>query len=289
MGRRAAGGGEPRHRRGCRHLLGVVRTGGCLHRRRKYHDASKQDGAFVVSDGCQQVTLSDASYEVGGCVTEEDDGTLDLTDQQSNIDGVDVSASDADEVSYDDGGSEGNAVISAGTSTLSLDLDGTPIPVFTDTLDDQLTAPITVTATASAAATIAGLPISGRLTLTPSAGGTAEGRGTVTLPAALGGGKATLKFTTTVNKGLSNVTVTVTVTDAQVSFMQLFKVSRLTLTYAAGTGGTGTWTVGGTAASGGTTSSQFSGKLVYSGHTLTSAKLDVGKISLAGLTTVSSP
>jgi hypothetical protein len=260
-----------------------------------YTDGYNDNEAFVVDStaapSCDSATLDDGSYEVGGCFSEQDSGTLDVTDQQSNIDGIDVSASSGDQVSYDDGGSEGHAVTSAGDSTLSLDLDSTDIPFFTGQLDDLLTGPISVTvgdtedsarmAAATTTVAVGGLPLSGKLTITPASGGKATGTASTTLPAVLGGGKATLTFTTTVNSGLSNVKVSV----AKATFMQLFSLSKVTLTYDALND---TWSVSGTASSGGSTSAPFKGSLTYSDGTLSSASLSVGKISLAGLVDLSS-
>lgn len=246
---------------------------------------------FVASDTvCQRATLTDASYEFGGCFAEQDAGTLDVTTQRSNLDGVVVSASPADQVSYDDGGANGHALVSSGAATLSLNLGGSLIPVFTGTLDDQLTGPIGVNLPGSAAAAragpagkappdVRGVPISGKLTISPDSGGKAAGAATAVLPAVLGGGTAKLTFTTTVNKGLSNVKVTAT----RASFLQLFSLSDLVLTYKAGRAGTGTWKVSATVSSAGKAATPFSGTLAYKGNTLTSAALSMGAVSLAGL------
>jgi hypothetical protein len=254
---------------------------------------------FVVSSTastptCQDLTQADGQYEFGGCFTEEDNDSVDVTDQQSNLDGVDVSASASDDVTYDDGGTAGDNLVSAGDSTLSLDLDGTLTPIFSGTLDDSLTGPITVSVPGSAAAhregasvpgaasasgaTIAGLPLSGTLTLTPSSGGSATVTGSVTLPAVLGSGKAALTATTTVNQGLSNIKVTI----SKASFLQLFALTKLTLTYSAGT-----WNLTATASTGGTKATTLSGSLTYADDTLTSATMTVKNFSLAGLVDVS--
>jgi hypothetical protein len=262
-----------------------------------YAESSSRFQAFVASEtDCQEVTMTDGDYQFGGCVDEEDHDTLDVTDQLSNVDGIDVSASPTDQVSYDDGGSEGNAVVSSGPSTLSLDLDGAQDPVFDGPIDDQLTKPITIDvqqgdsvepAAGSTPATIGGLPLSGQLTLTPTSdpsNGTLTGKGSVTLPPVLGGGKASLAFTSTVNKGVTSASVTI----SKATFMQLFSVSNLKLTYKASSGGTDTWTVAeGKASTGGKTSAQFSGQLVYDDDELDSASLKVASISLAGMATIS--
>lgn len=253
-----------------------------------------------VAQPCQQVTQADGDYDFGGCVAAEDDGTQDVTDSQSNLDGMDVSASPSDEVTYDDGGSAGDVLTSAGDSTLSLDLGGTQIPVDTAELDDSLTGPITFDVagddivrpvlprsprlTASGGASVAGMPITGKLTFTPQLSGgkpdgTAKATVGTTLPPALGGGKATLTATSTVNKGITGVTVTA----EKASFLQLFTLTKVKLSYAASSGGTATWTVSATA-SGGTA---LSGTLVYDGNELESASLSLGSISLAGLVKLS--
>ena len=69
--------------------------------------------------------------------------------------------------------------------------------------------------------------------------------------------------------------------------MQLFRLSKLTLTYGERTDGTGTWQVSGRASPGGQTSAPFTGSLTYSGDTLSEVELSVGAISLAGLADLS--
>jgi FG-GAP repeat len=243
---------------------------------------STASGAVYVyggDSGCEQVTAPDGDYEFSGCVTQEDDGTLDVTSQQSDLDGVQVSASAADEVSYNDGDSAGDTLTSTAPSTLSLSLGSTLIDVFSGVLDEPLTEPITVQV--AAGTQIAGLTMSGSLTLTPDSGGQATGSVTVTLPPVLGGGTGTLTFTTTVAEGLSSVQVSV----PQATFMGLFSLSDVSLAY---TPGTRTWSVSATATTGGGTSAPFSGSLTYSEDTLSAASLEVGGISLAGLTDISS-
>jgi len=244
-----------------------------------YHGSMASGAVYVFGGGgCQQVTEPDGDYEFGGCVTEEDGGTLDVTTQESDLDGVQVSASATDQVSYNDGDSDGDTLTSGHASTLSLSLGSSLIKVFRGVLDEQLTGPITVDIPDGTQ--IAGLTVSGTLTLTPDSGGQASGAVTVTLPPVLGGGTGTLTFTTTVNAGLSSVQVSV----PQATFMGLFSLSDVNLAY---TPGTRTWSVSATATTGGSTSAPFTGSLVYSDDTLSSASLSVGGISLAGLTDIS--
>jgi hypothetical protein len=251
-----------------------------------YTDSAGHEQALVTGggsgSGCQQATLADGSYEAGGCFTREDAGTVDVTDKQSNLDGIDVSASSSDDVTYDDGTSVGHELTSSGTSTLSLDLNGVLTTIFTGKIKAKLTGKLQYAVPKGAK--IGGLPMSGTLTISPSSGGTATVQGTVTLPPALGGGKATLKATSTVNKGLSGVTVTV----SKASFLQLFTVASLTLKWTAGAGGTSTWQVAeATASTGGKKTAKLTGTLTYAGGTLKSAGLDVKNFSLAGLIDVS--
>ena len=87
-----------------------------------------------------------------------------------------------------------------------------------------------------------------------------------------------LTATTTVNKGLSDVTVMV----SKASFLQLFTLSKLTLTYSAGA-----WQVTAVASTGGKKTTTLSGTLTYTGSALKSAALTVKNFSLAGLADVS--
>jgi hypothetical protein len=249
---------------------------------------------------CEQVTQADGDYEFGGCVTEEDDATQDVTDAESNLDGIGVSASSSDPVTYDDGGSIGDELTSPGDSTMSLDLDGTQVPVSDGPLDDNLTAPITIplsdgsssgrgrASTATTSVNLAGLALSGTLDLTPVlSGGTPTGSLTATataaLPAVLGGGTGKLTATSTVNDGLTKAVVALDKT----SFLQLFKLTNLTLTWEAGSDGDQTWQVKATASAGGTKTAKLTGSLTYDDDTLTAATLSVNGLSLAGLADLS--
>ena len=227
-----------------------------------------------VAEGCQQATDTDGDYEFGGCVTAEDGGTEDVTDAQSNLDGIDVSASPTDEVTYDEGGSVGDFLTSAGDSTLSLDLDGAQTPVDQGELDDSLTGPISFDVSDNAAlrrpgerspavtvagkAVVGGLPISGKLTVNPQASksspaGTAAVTVGTVLPAVLGGGAATMTATTTVNRGITGIKVTA----ARASFLRLFQLSNVVLSYGPGTDGGASWHVTATASSGGASGTQL--------------------------------
>jgi hypothetical protein len=240
-------------------------------------------GTLTFTLTCEQSTQPDGSYEFGGCVTPEDDETQDVTVSASNLDGIGVSASPSDAVTYDDGGAAGDELTSAGDSTLSLDLDGTQIPVFSGPVNDSLTAPITL----SAPAKLAGLGLSGKLDLTPvlsggSPTGSLTATATATLPSVFGGGTGKLTATSTVNKGLTKAVVTVD----KASFLQLFTLTNLTLTWTSGSGGE-TWKVAATASAGGARKGNLTGSLTYENDTLTAAALSVKGLSLAGLADLS--
>ena len=248
-------------------------------------DCTITSGTVTFTLDCEQVTQPDGSYEFGGCVTPEDDATQDVTDTASNLDGIGVSASQSDLVSYDDGAG-GDELVSAGDSTLSLELDGTPLPIFSGPLADSLTAPITV----SAPDELAGLALSGNLVLTPAAGGSLTpatagsltATATATLPAVLGGGKGKLTATSTVNQGLTKAVVTVD----KASFLKLFQLTGVSLTWTSGKGGQ-TWQVKATASAGGAKKGSLTGSLRYADGTLTAAALSLKGLSLAGLTDLS--
>ena len=232
---------------------------------------------------CEQETQPDGNYEFGGCVTPEDDETQDVTVSASNLDGIGVSASPSDLVTYDEGAA-GDELTSAGDSTLSLDLDGTQVPIFDGPVNETLSAPITV----SAPAKLAGIGLSGKLDLTPAlSGGAPTGSltatATATLPAVLGGGTGKLTATSTVNKGLTKVVVTLD----KASFLQLFQLKNVTLTWTPGSGGGQTWKVAATASAGGAKTGKLTGSLTYSDDTLTAASLSVNGLSLAGLADLS--
>jgi YVTN family beta-propeller protein len=236
--------------------------------------ANSEDDTVSVIGGCTAQDVTDGSFQVSGCL-DDGSGGNDFTDQESTIDGVDLFGNPGDVVDYS---TTSDDVTSTGATTVSLVLGSEPIPIFEgDLSDDSLAGPLSFDVAANTQ--IAGMTISGTLTLTATSPGSASGSVSVTLPPALGGGIGTLTFDTSTDGGLSDLSITV----GQANFMQLFSLTDLTLTYSADT-----WTIDGTASSGGSTSTTFSGTLTYSDDTLDSASLTVGDISVAGLFDVGS-
>ncbi len=224
--------------------------------------------------GCTQQSVDVGSYVADGCLTDEPGG-VDVAQGQSHVDGVAVDTTAPDAVSY--GTSGQTDVASSKPVSVALILGHASTTIFNGLLDKSLGAPVTFTVPPHT--TLAGLALSGSLTLTPATPGKATGTVTATLPPVLGGGQGTLSFTTETNVGLSSLTLKV----PKATFMQLFSVSDLSLAFTA----PGTWQVSGTATTGGTSSAKFSGSLTYTKNTLTAASLQVGGISLAGLVDVS--
>lgn len=234
-----------------------------------------QPAADQLAFGCTQQSVDVGSYIADGCLTDETGGN-DIAQGQSHVDGVAVDSTTPDAVTYATAGQ--TDVASSKPVSVSLILGTTTTKIFSGLLNKSLSAPVTFTVPPNT--TLAGLALSGSLTLTPATPGVASGTVTATLPPVLGGGTGTLSFMTQTNVGLSNVTLQV----PKATFMQLFSVSNLSMSFTS----PGTWKVSGTATTGGTTSASFSGSLTYSKNVLTDASLQVGGISLAGLVDLSS-
>jgi hypothetical protein len=230
--------------------------------------------------GCTQQDVTDGAWQVSGCLTDEANG-VDVAQASSAIDGVTLTppAKTTDAVSYE---TKSHQVTSNGRSvTVSLPMAGNPaVQIFKGAVAKAVSGPVSFTLPANTK--LGGLAISGTVTLTPGSPGQASGKVSVTLPQVLGNTRGTLTFTTATGGTLSNLTVTV----PKATFMQLFALSNVTLSYSA-SGSSGTWNVSGTASTGGQTSTTFSGSLAYSNNNPTSASLTVGTISLAGLLDIS--
>ncbi len=236
--------------------------------------------------GCNSVTVTDGSYDVHGCLTEEAYNNNDNTDQQSSVDGLDYSANPTDQVNYST--SAGGSVASQSTSTVSLNLQNTLIKIFKGPVSAKLSQPMTFAIPANTQ--IAGMKLSGNLTITPVIPGQATGTVSVTLPgvigasSGIGGATGTLTFTTTTPGGgslggLSNLSISV----PQANFMNLFALTNVTLDYQS-SGGRHDWKVSGTASSGAGKTTRFSGKLTATPTgSITAASLKIGSVSLAGL------
>lgn len=233
-------------------------------------DSSKDLETF----GCTEQVIPDGHYQVKGCLTDEPDGD-DISQQGAQVDGVGVSSSPTDGVDYVPGSSD---VQSSGSVNVTLPLtSSSAVTIFQGVLSKALSSQVTFAVPAGTM--VAGIGISGTLTLTPGSTGQATGSVTATLPAILGGGTGTLTFTTTTGGTLSNVKISV----PKANFMQLFSLTNLTLAFNA----PGTWNIAATASTGAGTSTQFSGSLVYANNTITSGSLTVSSIDLAGMVTIS--
>jgi len=243
-------------------------------------NSSGEGEIVIVQAGCTQQVVTDGSYRVSGCLTDGSGGD-DPTQQQSSIDGIDVTASSTDVVDYS---TSGDTVTSQGTSNVDLVLGSEQITVFSGVLSDSLSGELQFTIPKGTQ--LAGLTLSGTLTLKPKSLGEASGSVTVTLPAALGGGVGTLTFITSTIGGLSKLKVTV----QKANFLHLFSLSNISLQFSQ----PDTWTVSGStgttasASTGGTTTTTFSGSLAYTNNALSTASFQVGSISLAGLLNISS-
>lgn len=228
---------------------------------------------IIETFGCETQRITDGTWQAAGCLTDEP-GDRDVTEKQSQVDGVDVSASPTDQVAYLPGTED---VTSRGTVTVSLPLTKTTaVTIFEGKLAQALKGHVTFSVPSGTK--VAGLEISGSITLTPVSLGKAHGSVTATLPAILGGGTGTLTFTTNTRATLSNVSITA----PRATFMQLFSLSKLHLAFNA----PGTWEILATASTGATTHTAFSGKLVYAGNALKSGTLAVSSISLAGMISI---
>lgn len=229
--------------------------------------------ADVETFGCTQQVITDGTWQAAGCMTDET-GTRDVTQKESHLDGLGVSASATDDVTY---AAATKDVASHGTVSVSLPVtSSTAITIFKGKLQRALKGPVTFSIPAKTK--IAGIGISGSITLSPVSLGKAHGSVTATLPAILGGGTGKLTFTTNTGGTLSNVVITV----PKATFMQLFSLTTLHVAFQA----PGTWQLSATASTGGTTQTKFSGKLVYASNTLKSGTLAVSSISLAGMVTI---
>jgi Calx-beta domain len=228
---------------------------------------------IVETFGCETQVITDGAWQARGCMTDET-GDRDVTEKQSQVDGAHISASATDQVTYLPASAD---VTSHGSVTVSLPLTkSTAVTIFKGKLAQALSGAVTFSVPSGTK--VAGIGISGSLTLTPVSPGKASGSVTATLPAILGGGTGKLTFTTTTSGTLSNVSITV----PKATFMQLFSLTTLHVAFNA----PGTWELSATASTGGTTQTKFSGKLVYASNTLKSGTLAVSSISLAGMVTI---
>lgn len=230
--------------------------------------------------GCQAVTDQPVgAWAYSGCVNQVD-STDAVTNQTSQLDGMEVSASTHDRVDYSTGGAAGVAVTSSGSSTVSLNVAGNLVAIFRGVLSKSLPGPVTFTVPAGTQ--IAGVKLAGTLTITPVAGqvGQATGVASATLPALFGSSTGTLSFTTAVNGGVSNLVLVI----PHASFGDLLSLSGVTLTFSPTTGWsiTGTTTIGG-----GSNTAPLTGTATFANNTLTAGHLSAFNLDVFGLLKVS--
>ena len=230
--------------------------------------------------GCQQQTdLSDGEWAAQGCFSADADQTDFQGSQQENpsgfsLSGLTVTPPSSTPADLDvDGASGDTASLPAGTTLgLNLGVSGGVAQFFNGQDVLNLTG-VPQKITVAANSVIAGFPISGSMTFNPQQGNLSGTVQTV-LPPILGGGKANMKFTTSLSKGLTSLEV-----DAdQASLGNLFAVSGVKITWSQGQG----WTFSGTVTRAGQTV-PVNGTLVYTNNQLTSGHIEVDNVSLAGL------
>jgi hypothetical protein len=223
-----------------------------------------------VQYGCQTSNVDAGGYVVGGCLTVEPWSGQDVTEQDSNIDGVNVTASAQDQVDYGSG-----TATSTGPVTMSLNMAGQNVNLFKGVLNQDMTAPMAYHPQGS----VGGFKFAGQMTLTGTAGSDqSSGQVAVTAPVWLGGGQGTMTFTTATNGGtVQNLQVTM----GSGSFGDLLSLTSPTAVYSGGT-----WQLSGQASAGGgssATTTTLDGSFTYSGTTLTGGSLTLaGAIPLFG-------
>ena len=228
--------------------------------------------------GCEQATYVDGSYTVAGCFNQLDP-TTDDTVQPVNVDGAQVSAPGTTPTDVDKGSRA--AVVPPAPATLSLKVGGAGLAKLLTGLGTiDLSGP-PFSAPAAPGVTLAGMQVTGLVTITPVTQFSMTGTASVVLPTIFGGQKASLSFTSTAGQGVTAMTITANQSQAP-SIAKLFALSSLTLTW---TGG-GNWSVSGTGPTGGSSFSA-SGSIGFTGTTFTSGTLGLtGKLSLGGVLTV---
>jgi PKD repeat protein len=226
--------------------------------------------------GCQNYSNeSDADWAFGGCFGEPEQGDYVGTDP-ATFDGMTVQPSGDTQLTVDDGDPAGNDATSSGPVTMSLNLKKAGVAdLFKGSLNLDFSSGVQ-TLQVPAGAKLAGLPISGTVSVT-SSGGVATGVVTATLPPILGSKTAQVTFVVSQGAGVKSVTVSA---PGGGNLGQLFglTISSFSLDVPKGT-----WTVSGTATTSSGPSTTFSGTLTYAKNALTGGSLTVGKISVAGI------
>lgn len=259
-------------------LTDVIVTAGGL------SSAVSPPGDSFSADCSQDSNVADGAWAVSGCFVQPDPNNYDGT-QESSLDGLVVSPDPGASSDYDTGGSaavstKGSATLSLDTTAISASASRRLVPLLKGAVKLALSGgPQTISLPAGFK--LAGMPLSGSLTLTPGANGTVTGTGFGTLPDILGGGtaaRAKVTFTSSLGSGLTSLHA-----DAvSGSFAKLFRLDALRLDYKGGT-----WTVNAKATGAGGAAQLLTGTLAYnSADTLTAGTLNISGIELAGVLSI---
>ena len=241
--------------------------------------ASPEGSDDIFDFGCSPTQFPDGTYTINGCFAQLNP-TTEQTAQNFSVDGMQVPASGSSTANVNTGSSP--AVIPQVPSSLSLKLGPNLAPLMTGLSNVNLAAP--VTGPAAPGAKLAGMAVTGTVSISPQNGSTttATGNATVSLPAIFGGGKGSLTFTTSAGSGVTGMVVTASNAENP-SVAKLFGLSTLTLTWNGG----GVWTVGGSGNANGSTFT-LSGSVGYNNNYPSSGSLTLaGPLSIGGVFTFS--
>lgn len=231
--------------------------------------------------GCQQQDLSDAAWTVDGCLSTTNpnqyQGSAANNPQGIDLSGLTVMPSASSNADINDGSPQGNNFASSGAVGIKVPGTGSLTQFYQGLLNVVLTgAPKSIPVAANT--NLAGFALSGAMTLTPQGGGSLKGSVSTTLPGVLGGGPASLTFTTTANTGITSMTIKAT----KATLANLFTVTNLKIAWTNAQG----WTVFGVITTPNANSSDVTGSLVYKNGQISTAHLTVSSITLAHLITI---
>jgi hypothetical protein len=243
--------------------------------------SNTDEGAAYVFGSCAEDSdLPDGAWEVGGCFDEPDSTDYDASGT-SYLDGMAVvPSSSADVVDYSTGGRTGDSLDTSGATSLALNtatISGGKLASLdlTKLLPKNINLAKPVKVTLPKGFNWPGPAISGSVTFTAGKDGTATGVATGNLPAALGGGTATVTLTTQAGKGVTSIVATA-VEGAAGNF---FKIKAIRLKYAKNT-----WTVNAIGDTATSPPPSLTGTLVYAANgTVAAGTLQLTAGSLASL------
>jgi PKD repeat protein len=229
----------------------------------------------------KQTALDVGDYVAAGCFNAPDK-TDDTLASPGQLDGMQVTpASSATVVDFSTLASSPSVGVSGGSATLGVNLGNFGIASLCLLPSSAtLAAGSTWTCTVSPGATVAGWPVFGSVSFNPTGAGTVSGTLTTQLPPILGGGTATMTFTSSASSG---TTVTVTAPNGG-NLGQLWGLTFKSLSF---NSSKGTWDVTGSAQTSAGKDTNFTGQLTYSGTSLIGGRLTVGEISVGGILTFS--